>query len=338
MKTRKSKNLKGGISENNFLTLYDITQDLVRKTVSMDELKYHIKTMNKGLGKTPIEPISLSDNDWCELIAECYFRDKIYFVFDDTEQGQRIRKRFDYENPDSFSHYQGNIVTDRPPSLSVTRSYQGKEGTCFAHAATVMIFHNMYKLPLTPEEEKLYLKNNCNLHLDTTKKLENYDILQHRCGKNGASRILLFLYIYKVITNKFGCYAGSGGKSVHYYLQTPFQSIFPELDHILLPLYKSVPKESFELTVATVSEFIKHDWISYFIEYFETYYAVLYLENPPHEVTLVGMNSDGILGKDSGFGSLFTIPYSEFRPYGRFVIDGTTFTELSRILFLKKVR
>lgn len=332
MKTRKSKKLKGGISENNFHTLRDMATDIVRKTVSMKEMKDIIKIMNE-LDKG-ISPIDLSDRDWRELIAECYFRDNIYFHFDDTEHGQRISKLFDYETPDSFSQYQGNIVTDRPRSVSVTRSHQGTEGTCFAHAATLMIFHNMYRLPLTPEEEKVYLKNNCNLHLDTTKEVEKYDTLQYRCGKNGAARILLFLYIYKLITKRFGCHAGNGGNSINYYLTTPFQPIFPEMEVVLKPLYMSVNKSQFELSIHKLSDFIQIDWHNYLLDYFKTYYAVLYIENPPHEVTLVRMNAEGILGKDSASSSLFIIPYDQFHPKGTFVIEGTTFTGLSDILLL----
>ena len=335
MKTRKSKKLKGGISENNFYTFHELAQDISRKVVSMEEFRENIKSMNEGLKKYgPIEPLTLTDKDWCDLIAECYFRDNIYFEFDKTEQGIRLSKLFDYRNPDSFSKYQGNLVVDRG-SLSVTRSNQGAEDSCFAHAATLMIFHNMYKLPLEPEEEKLYLKNNCNLNLDWREYIDNFKNIQYRCGEKGAKRILLFIYIYKVITNRFGCHGGDGQEAVQYYLKTPFQSIFPNLDYKIEPIYRSVDKKDFVLYNINILELVKTDWQTYLLDYFKHYYAVLYLEDPGHEVTLVGMNSMGILGKDSASGNHFTLPYEEFHPDGVFEIGGVKYTKLSYLICLK---
>jgi hypothetical protein len=66
----------------------------------------------------------------------------------------------------------------------------------------------------------LYTINECYRFLDSTTDLTSLSEIA-KCGKTGAQRILLFLYIYKIITNKYGCDMGYIAKSILYYLNTP---------------------------------------------------------------------------------------------------------------------
>jgi hypothetical protein len=220
--------------------------------------------------------------------------------------------------------------------LSLSYSYQGSEGSCFAHAASLMIFHNLYGITLHQEDKLLYIENNCNLHLNTTRQVEDYQVLLTQCGKSGAARILLFLYIYKVITNKFGCNGGDYVRSVLYYLNTPFHPIFnKDINLILMPIYKSVDKELYDFSILDMSEYTSdyNDYLSY---YFDDYYGGINTVQPDHAVTLVGINKFGILCKDSATVSAFIIPFQEFRADGTFLINKTRFNGIQYLFFLYK--
>ena len=220
--------------------------------------------------------------------------------------------------------------------LSLSYSSQGREGTCFAHAASLMIFHNLYGITLHQEDKQLYIENNCNLHLDTTRQMEDYQVLLTQCGKSGTARILLFLYIYRVITNKFGCDGGDYTESVLYYLNTPFHDIFnKEINLILMPIYKSVDKELYDFSFLDMNEYTPNynDYLSY---YFEDYYGGITTIQPDHAITLVGINKVGILCKDSATVSAFIIPFHEFNVDGTFLINKTKFKGIEYIFFLYK--
>lgn len=220
--------------------------------------------------------------------------------------------------------------------LSLTYSNQGYEGTCFAHAATLMIFHNMYNLQLREEDKQAYLENNCNLHLDTTRDIEDYQVLRKQCGDSGSTRIVLFLYIYKVITNKFGCNGGMFETSILYYLNTSFQPIFnSEINLVLMPIYKSVNKESFDLSYLSMKK-LPYDYKDYLSYYFEDYYGGIYITNPPHAVAVVAINKFGIVGKNSSTSSAFVIPFHEFKVDGTFHIDSLVFKGIEYLYFLYK--
>jgi hypothetical protein len=221
-------------------------------------------------------------------------------------------------------------------TLSVTQSYQGTEGTCFAHASSLMIFHNLYKLTLTDKEKRIYIENNCNLHLDTTRK-EDYPLLLSQCGEKGSTRILLFLYIYKVITGKFGCDGGALDKGILYYLNTSFQPLFSrEINRILLPIHESVNRETFECSMIDIKKLTVLPYKDFLADYFERYYAVADIIEPSHSVTLVGINKFGIVGKDSATSSPFVIPFHEFRSKGRFSIKEDKYKGMDYLYFLYK--
>ena len=221
-------------------------------------------------------------------------------------------------------------------TLSTTYSYQGQEGTCFAHASSLMIFHNLYKISLSEKEKRVYIENNCNLHLDTTRE-GDYKLLQSQCGEKGATRILLFLYIYKVITGKFGCDGGNVDKGILYYLNTSFQPIFSrEINRMILPIYESVNKSTFECSLIHIKDFTKLHYKDYLFDYFERYYGIADIIQPSHSVAIVGINKFGVLGKDSATSSAFVIPFHEFRSKGSFSINDDKYKGIDYLYFLYK--
>jgi hypothetical protein len=205
--------------------------------------------------------------------------------------------------------------------VSLSRSYQGAEGTCFAHTASLVIFHNLYGISLEEEDKQLYIENNCNLHLNTQKELEDYEFLRTNCGESGANRILLFLYIYRVLTNKFGCDGGTLPECFVYFLNTPFHNIFNrKINTILLPIYKSVDKELFDVSFLTIDDF-SPEYKDYLSIYFDDYYGGLSLKTMKsgesgHAITMVSINQYGILCKDSANKSIYLIPFNEFKVNG----------------------
>ena len=302
------------IPKDNFDTMYGELQEFVQKTIHLKDITKYILDKNKEYG-TPIPYLVLSESDWGALIARL-FDDKIFVLFDDSELGKVLSVLIDYESETSLDKYKGNVFDEdefpRRRTLSVSQSYQGPEGTCFAHAASLLIFHNIYQLPLTEEDKKLYLKNNCNLHLDTTTELEDFGRLRMRCGDGGAIRILLFTYIYKVITKQFGC-DGNTIISILYYLKTPFQKIFTsELNALLLPIFESAPKD-FSVSSIPMNEFKTYDYKSFLHEVLKKYYVGLRIKSEDsHAVAIVDINEDGVIGKDSAYGDIFFIPFEEF--------------------------
>jgi len=246
---------------------------------------------------------------------------------------------FEYSDGDSIKQFD-QPCTFEPISLfrklSLSYSYQGSEGTCFAHGASLMIFHNLYKLSLTEKEKRVYIENDCNLHLDTTREVEEYKLIRSQCGESGTTRILLFLYIYKVLTHKFGCDGGNIDKSILYYLNTSFQPIFSrEVNRILMPIYESVHKESFECSMVDIKG-LPPRYKDYLSDYFERYYAVADIIQPSHSVALVGINKFGVLGKDSATSTAFIIPFHAFRSKGSFSIKDDNYKGIDYLYFLYK--
>ncbi len=333
---------RGNTDEFPLSTIYPTIIEISRLSVSFTDMVEHLDAINRRLDELNkehpdepiINPITLSMRDWCEFIAECY-KDGIYFIFDESELGEQLNIVFDYKTSTDFSYFQNKISVDRPRSLSVSQSYQGRENSCFAHSAALMIFHNIYKLPLTKEEEDIYERNNCNLHLNTTKVLEEYDALQTKCGEKGATRILLFLYIYNVIKKKYGCNFGDAALSIIYYLTIPFQpDIFPTLNSILGPIVESINRDDFAVSSMDMIDFVAMDYKDYLHEYFQSYYATISIDKPLHQVIISDINDRGIIGKDSGDGNLFYIPHDQFHPKGVFTSYSVTLRGISTIVFL----
>jgi len=269
---------------------------------------------------------------WYKMNVGVIVVGKIIKIHDDSVEYTDGNKTITIPYPSSFEPIESKLFR----TLSYTYSYQGSEGSCFAHASSLMIFHNMYKISLTDKEKRIYIENNCNLHLDTTRDAD-YELLRTECGENGSARILFFLYIYKVITSQFGCSAGYIDKSILYYLHTPFQSIFSrDINRILKPIYDSVKKEAFSCSLIDIQDFTTLNYKDYLFDYFEDYYGVIDIIQPSHSVSLVGINKFGIVGKDSSTSSAFIIPFNQFHSKGTFTIKEDTYVGMDLICFLYK--
>jgi hypothetical protein len=323
VKRRRTKRIKGGILGTVFDTIYPSVRELSKKPVALKELM-----------DIP-QSTELSESDWTELIAESYFRDGIQFQFDDSELGRELSRLIDYRNPESLIPYRDKIVTGiRPRALSISQTRQGRQGTCFAHSASLLIFHNLYNLELTEEDKILYEENKCNIYLDTTREYEDFDTLRTKCGVSGAKRILLFLYIYKIIVDRFGCYHGNTSESIHFYLISPLKDFFPEINDILIP--SESEKDSFEISNVDMSTFAKMNYKPFLRLYFQDYYASIHLKRLGHVITIINIGEDGIIGKDSEASDFFTIPFKQFHPKGIFTLKGMPVTDMSYITFFYK--
>ena len=83
-------------------------------------------------------------------------------------------------------------------SISITKSDQGEEGTCLAHACAHLIVKNVFEpilpLKLSNKDKALYQLHSCNDYLKTHKLSEINDM--DKCSRHGYYKILLFLYVY----------------------------------------------------------------------------------------------------------------------------------------------
>ena len=266
--------------------------------------------------------IELSADEQNKLFAELFFRDKIIV--------KGLPDDFDY------AHYEPveASATSTPPRRkayvgSPGNTRQGRVNTCFAHVAANMIIHNVYKLTL--EDESLYVQNNCNKYLDTTEELGDYGTIEKECGKSGAIRILLFHYIYKVITRRYGFNHGPLGNSILFYLQQPFQDdIFsPELNEIIREEFQSKDLSRYSLSVVPIDKFD----VQQYDRYFEEYYASVHVREPAHFFTIVGIDKV-IHGKDSSTGKAFTIPIEQFQSTGAVTINASIWKNMSFVYLL----
>jgi len=286
--------------------------------------------------------VDLNLEDWKVLIHKLYFDGDDFTSIaidfdDDTELSVELSKIFDYDNPLSFKGM-FNPVPSTPPrgegAASTPTPFlpgQGDENSCFAHAAANMILHNVYKLRLTKPEASKFIESDCNKYLDTSNTLADYAEIEAACGVIGVKRILLFHYIYRVITKEFGTNRGVLRDATLYYLQQPFdETIFsPELSAIIRDEFEDGKKRNYTLSAIPIDEFD----INEYGPYFEEYYASIHVMKPAHFFTIVGINPT-IKGKDSSTGKSFTIRTRDFKSEGRITIDDSKWDNISYIFFL----
>jgi predicted DNA binding CopG/RHH family protein len=90
-------------------------------------------------------------------------------------------------------------------SISPTKTKQ-TDDSCGAHALSRLILKNVfevfYPLNMTKKEEELYEIYQCNQYLITGQSIEHLTL---NCGINGYYKILLFLYVYYLTVEKYGC-------------------------------------------------------------------------------------------------------------------------------------
>ena len=381
--------------------VYDIILRITKKKILMDDVLAYIEFLKTR----PIEPIHLSERDWHELIAECYHRHRIYFVFNDSPLQRYLNKSFDYPLLDNYFGYLDKIEKDGKPmpnlidlihiparptrpaesvtegptrpaesvparptrnisryepaeepapkerhmpkpvrTLSISQPAQGNQNSCFAHAATLLIFHNMFNDLLermTPTQITTYEAKDCNSYLNTTNPFPSYEVVSAQCGDVGATRICLYLYIYNMLVKKFGCNYGHSIECILYYLNTSFQPNMFEsspdgiiIDALIEPIYKRVIKDDFAVSEVDMDFFYKlPEYKLYLKQYFKYYYARLHVTK--HDVVIAEIKDDKYIGgKDTMTGTDFLIPFSEFHPKGKIVLPGEILHGLLSIAFL----
>jgi len=143
-----------------------------------------------------------------------------------------------------------------PPQLShiktVTQTIQ-HSGSCGRHAVTRVLIKNVFEqmlhLKLSPDEEQIYSKNNCNDFLDILNFLEEKSdkykktkqqiqrffkgqLSNKTCSPTGYRKILLLLYCYYSISNKIGY---CGGTTIHETLKQFIDDVVYTRDVLFIP-------------------------------------------------------------------------------------------------------
>lgn len=92
-------------------------------------------------------------------------------------------------------------------SISITKSDQGEEGTCLAHACAHLVVKNVFEkimsLKLSNGDKALYELHSCNNYLKTHGLSHIHDDIKDKCSIQGYHKILLFLYVYYTAYENF---------------------------------------------------------------------------------------------------------------------------------------
>jgi hypothetical protein len=121
----------------------------------------------------------------------------------------------------SFSKWFHKFIDDIPvkkrsPELlrsiyqqTVMQTFQGEDGSCYAHLSARLFVQNIFKL-----KDEEHLKENWTYRSTCRKILNTYNPPPitpelKDCGKYGYLKISMFLYLYYLITEKFGVDGGS---------------------------------------------------------------------------------------------------------------------------------
>jgi hypothetical protein len=242
-------------------------------------------------------------------------------------------------------------------STSSSVSSQKDQETCFAHSATYLIFHNIYNIDLSEEDRQTYMDHNCNQYLDTTRvrgggqvqkvvephfapaargllepNLDDLDL----CGKTGKTRILLFLYIYLIITLKLGCNKGYVTHSIKYYLEGDYVPPFTSkrLNDELAELVKDKDLDLYTTSFVPIHKISVPHLKNIFDD---GLYISLISVTPPHIITLVGMTDTEFIAKDSYEAAIFRFPISQFKSNGIIVVNSNfTMRGIRGLTFLYK--
>ena len=95
---------------------------------------------------------------------------------------------------------------------TVMQTFQGDDGSCFAHLSARLFIQNIFKLPDEDDKKNWTKHSTCRKMLNTYRPPRpNKGLTQ--CGKNGFLKISMFLYLYYHITERFGTNGGSVSQS-----------------------------------------------------------------------------------------------------------------------------
>lgn len=203
-------------------------------------------------------------------------------------------------------------------SISITKSDQGEEGTCLAHACAHLVVKNvfdpLYPLKLSKKEEDIYKEHSCNDYLKTHKLLDIAMI--PNCSIRGYDKILLFLYVYFTAYENFIL---KGKKNyltpiIKFVLQLEYiPKIFDQTFHLprLEYLLKTIKQKMIDIKYDTVTISTSDPLIIRKI--LDRFYVAMNLTHNTmgHTSTIVGHTPTQFIIKNSWRENLDYIPYKE---------------------------
>lgn len=203
-------------------------------------------------------------------------------------------------------------------SISITKSDQGEEGTCLAHACAHLIVKNvfdpLYPLKLTKKEEDIYKEHSCNDYLKTHNLIDIAMI--HDCSIHGYDKILLFLYVYFTAYENFIL----KGKKIFltpiikYVLQLEYiPKIFDQTFHLprLYHLLKTIKQRMIGIKYDTVTMTTKDPILIRKI--LDRFYVAINITHDTlgHTSTIVGHTPNQFIIKNSWRENLDYVPYKD---------------------------
>lgn len=241
-------------------------------------------------------------------------------------------------------------------TLSPLITNQGNQGSCYAHSTSKLIIKNIFEncisLKLSGKEEKEFL--NC-FHIKTD-NINEININRDKCSVKGYHKILLFLYNYFNMTEKYGCEGGktiialnSAVNDLYKKITLPkfFKQTFhnPIIIHLLEQIQKNLTNISYEIIEVPNQEnmifFIESLidtglYVNLILEedVLSEKYTKSYIERhgiPSHSVTIVGYNKEHFIIKNSWGKLKDKIRYDELNS---FYLEGTSFTVKSAVCLL----
>jgi len=125
--------------------------------------------------------------------------------------------------------------------FTVMQTFQGDDGTCYAHLSARLFIQNILKIPDEVEHGKNWTRRSvCRKMLNTYRPPKPTNEL-FKCGTHGFLKISMFLYLYYLITERYGLDGGSIAQSA---------SIFPSLLHKERPRHFTKIYDSMYISVS----------------------------------------------------------------------------------------
>lgn len=152
------------------------------------------------------------------------------------------------------------IHLNKSRSLTPFVTNQGTQGSCYAHSTSKLVIKNIYEncisLKLTKKEESVF--SSCLSYLKTDVTNEITQITSEKCGNKGYYKILLFLFNYFTMTDKYDCEGGNLPEALNYLVEKIYNPIIipkrfnqsfhlPILTHLLEKIQKKMNNVSCEI-------------------------------------------------------------------------------------------
>jgi hypothetical protein len=103
-------------------------------------------------------------------------------------------------------------------TISTNISNQRHEGTCFAHSITRVIL-NAIKQTIPELFYPLEENDRCDEYYDSY-NMTNVFKEETTCSENSFNNLIMYIYIYKILTNKFACNGGVSFEVLKWFVDT----------------------------------------------------------------------------------------------------------------------